>query len=178
MQTQIHPLESYFRQAIRNSYETKLGLFDPEVTAYVARVLCEFSEPDSLYQVHDSLGQPIQDLDEMIKASDPVHGNARSFDVERAVRKQIGNYALFVAGMYPEAIDAGRYPRRLHLGDLIRAGKESFFIVSQFNLFEYEEEAPMFSRLSECFERWILGLTLAREDMGPNRPALPAPPRD
>jgi len=30
---------------------------------------------------------------------------------------------------------------------LIRAGKESYFIVSQFNLFEYEQEAPLFARL-------------------------------
>lgn len=178
MQTQVHPLEPYFRQAVRNSYETKLGLFDPEVTSYVARVLCEFTEPDSLYKVRDAEGQPIHDLDEMIRASDPVRGTARSFDAEREVRKQIGNYALFVAGMYPEAIDSGQYSRRLHLGDLIRAGKESYYIVSQFNLFEYEEEAPMFSRLSESFERCILGLTLAREDMGPNRPSLPAAPRN
>jgi hypothetical protein len=178
MQTQVHPLEPYFRQAIRNSYETKLGLFDPEVTTYVARLLCEFIEPDSLYKVRDLSGQPIQDLEEMIKAADPVYGTARSFDEERAVRKQIGNYALFVTGMYPEAIDADRYPRRLHLGDLIRAGKESYHIVSQFNLFEYEEEAPMFARLSENFERCILGLTLAREDMGPNRPTLPLPHRN
>jgi len=177
MQTQVHPLEPYFRQAVRNSYETKLGLFDPELTAYVARLLCEFTEPNSLYKVRDSQGNPVEDLDEMIKASDPIHGFARSFDAERAVRKQIGNYALFVAGMYPEAIDSGRYPHRLHLGDLIRAGKESYYIVSQFNLFEYEEEAPLFARLSESFERCILGLTLAREDMGPNRPTMPAVPR-
>jgi hypothetical protein len=177
MQTQVHPLEPYFRQAVRSSYETKLGLFDPEVTAYVARVLCEFIEPDSLFKLRDASGKPIEDLDAMIKASDPVHGTARGFDEERAVRKQIGNYALFVAGMYPEAIDADRYPSRLHLGDLIRAGKESFYIVSQFNLFEYEEEAPMFARLSENFERCILGLTLAREDMGPNRPTMSTVPR-
>jgi len=177
MQSQVHPLEPYFRQAVPNSYETKLGLFDPELTAYVARMLCEFTEPNSLYKVRDSQGHPIEDLDEMIKASDPIHGSASSFDAERAVRKQIGNYALFVAGMYPEAIDSGRYPRSLHLSDLIRAGKESYYIVSQFNLFEYEEEAPLFGRLSESFERCILGLTLAREDMGPNRPTMPVVPR-
>jgi hypothetical protein len=46
--------------------------------------------------------------------------------------------------------------------------------VSQFNLFEYEQEAPLFGRLSDWFERCILGLTLVREEIG-GRKALPAP---
>ncbi len=61
------------------------------------------------------------------------------------------------------------------LEELIRAGKESYFIVSQFNLFEYEQEAPLFARLSDWFEHCILGLTLVREELT-RRKALPAPP--
>ena len=58
------------------------------------------------------------------------------------------------------------------MGELIRAGKESYYIVSQFNLFEYEQEAPLFARLSDWFERCILGLTLVREQLGPKKPLL------
>jgi len=177
MQTQVHPLEPFFRQVVRNSFENKLGLFDPEVTAYVARVLCEFTNQKNLYRIRDAAGRPVEDLEEMISASDPVYGPASSFDEERSLRKHIGNYALFIAGMYPEAIDAGRYTRPMHLGDLIHAGKESFYIVSQFNLFEYEEEAPMFARISESFERCALGLTLARDEMGEHVPPMPHSPR-
>jgi hypothetical protein len=177
MQTQVHPLEPYFRQAIRNSFENKLGLFDPELTTYVARVLCEFTNPANLYKIRDAAGRPMEDLREMIDASDPVHGTASSFDAERSMRRYIGNYALFIAGMYPEAVDAGRCANHLHLGDVIQAGKESFYVVSQFNLFEYEEEAPMFARLSESFERCTLGLTLARDEMSEHLPPLPHSPR-
>ena len=49
MQTQSHPLEPFFQQMVRNSYEGKLGLNDPDVTAYVARLLCDFSDTDNLY---------------------------------------------------------------------------------------------------------------------------------
>jgi len=162
METQPHPLEPFFHQAVRNSYEGKLGLNDPDVTGYVANLLCEFSQADKLYKVRD--------------ASDPVNGTATSFDAERALRKYIGDYALFVGGMYPEAMAPGRRRRTAHpsLGELIRAGKESYFIVSQFNLFEYESEAPLFARLSDSFERCILGLALVREDLK-KRKALPAP---
>jgi hypothetical protein len=177
MQTSNHLLEPFFQQAVRNSYEGKLGLNDPDVTAYVARLLCEFSESDKLYQVRDQAGHPIERLREMITASDPVHGTASSFDAERALRKHIGDYALFVAGMYPEAMGSDTRPRRHQpsLSELIRAGKESYFIVSQFNLFEYEKEAPLFARLSDRFERCILGLTLVRQELGPRKPLMLPP---
>ncbi len=172
-----HPLEPFFQQAVRNSYEGKLGLHDPDVTGYVAHLLCEFSEADKLYKVRDQAGRPIEELTEMMLAADPVHGTAPSFDAERAVRKHIGDYSLFVAGMYPEASDSKSRSRRHRptLSELIQAGKQSYFIVSQFNLFEYEQEAPLFARLSDGFERCILGLTLAREELGPRKPLMLPP---
>ena len=172
-----HPLEPFFQQAVRNSYEGKLGLNDPDVTAYVARLLCEFSASENLYRVRNEMGHPIDELTEMITASDPVNGSAPSFDAERALRKHIGDYALFTAGMYPEAMASDRRQRRHQpsLGELIQAGKESYYIVSQFNLFEYEQEAPLFARLSDRFERCILGLTLVREEIGPRKPLMLPP---
>lgn len=177
MEAQAHPLEPFFQQAVRNSYEGKLGLNDPDVTGYVARLLCEFSQADKLYKVRDAMGHPIEELEAMLLAADPVNGTAESFDVERSLRKYIGDYALFVTGMYPEAMVPGKRRRGAHpsLGDLIRAGKESYYIVSQFNLFEYEREAPLFSRLSDWFERCILGLTLVRDELSNRRPLLPPP---
>jgi hypothetical protein len=174
---QAHPLEPFFHQAVRNSYEGKLGLHDPDVTGYVARLLCEFSQAENLYKVRDDAGRPIEELTEMMFAADPVHGTAPSFDAERAVRKHIGDYALFVAGMYPEAIGSNRRLRRHQpsLEELIQAGKESYYIVSQFNLFEYEQEAPLFARLSDRFERCILGLTLVREEIAPRKSLMPPP---
>ncbi len=176
MQAQTHPLEPFFHQAVRNSYEGKLGLHDPEVTGYVARMLCDFSEAENLYRVRDAAGHPVDELEAMMFAADPVHGGASSFDAERSVRKHIGDYALFVAGMYPEAIEPGRkHRRRPSIGELINAGKQSYFIVSQFNLFEYEQEAPLFARLSDSFERCLLGLTLVREELGPRKPLMLPP---
>jgi len=175
---QSHPLEPFFRQIVRNSYEGKLGLHDPDMTGYVAHLLCEFTESDKLYSMKDHAGRPLDELPEMMRASDPIHGSAPSFDAERAMRKHIGDYSLFVAGMYPEAMASAR--RRRHhqptFEELIRAGKESYFIVSQFNLFEYEQEAPLFARLADGFERCILGLTLVREELNPRKPLM-LPPR-
>jgi hypothetical protein len=176
MQTQTHhPLEPFFQQVVRDSYEGKLGLHDPDVIGYVSRVLCDFSDADSLFKTRDAAGHAKDELDAMMLAADPVNGTAPSFDAERAMRRYIGDYSLFVAGMVPEAIDSGAtdMARRPTLGELIKAGKESYFIVSQFNVFEYKKEAALFTRLSEQFERYILGLALVREEMG-KRLALPS----
>jgi hypothetical protein len=176
MQAHGHPLEGFFQQAVRNSYEGKLGINDPDVTGYVAHLLCEFSEAENLYKVRDLEGHPVEELEAMLLAADPINGTAPSFDAERSVRKYIGDYALFVSGMYPEAVTPGnRRGPHPSLAELIRTGKESYFIVSQFNLFEYAEEAPLFGRLSDWFERCILGLALVKEDLN-KRKALPLPP--
>ena len=177
MQPENNPLEQFFHQAVRNSYEGKLGLNDPHVTGYVAHLLAEFSRSDRLYKFRDEMGRPIAELKSLIEASDPIHGSAPSFDAERMVRKHIGDYALFVAGMYPESVDSWRSRRHLHpsLNELVATGKESYYIVSQFNLFEYEQEAPLFGRLSDWFERCILGITLVRDELNNRRPLLPPP---
>ena len=106
MQLQAHPLEPIFQQAVRNSYEGRLGL-DSDITAYVSRMLCDFADADNLYRLRDVKGRPIENLQEMVRASDPVFGTARSFIQERTVRRYIGDYALFVAGMCPDAVEAG-----------------------------------------------------------------------
>ena len=167
MQAQTHPLELFFQQAVRNIYEGKLGLNDPDVSAYVARLLCDFTDANKLYSVRDEAGRPIEELKDMLEAADPVNGTAASFDEERAVRKHIGDFALFVGGMYPEA-SKSKSRRSRHqpsLEELIHAGKESYYIVSQFNVFEYEREAPLFERLSKVFEHCILGLAIARREL-------------
>lgn len=166
MQLETHSLESFFQDAVRSSYEGRLGL-GPEITAYVSRVLCDFAEPENLFRLRDANGRRIEDLAGMVRASDPVFGAAPSFVAERSMRKYIGDYSLFLAGMCPEAIDLGPEPKttRPTLSELIHTGRESYFIVGQFNVFEYEQEAQLFTRLSEIFERCVLGLALVRGDL-------------
>jgi hypothetical protein len=167
MATQAHPLEPFFHSEVTAIFEGKLGLSDPEVTAYLVGVLCGFSEKGSLFLQRGFRGYSIEELVAMMRDADPVYGTAASFDVERAVRKHVGDYCLFVAGMIPEALDSNRQSklRRPSLGELIRAGRDSYSIVSQFNVFEYKKEAPLFARLADQFERYVLGLALVREEL-------------
>jgi hypothetical protein len=176
MQTPAHPLEPFFLHEVTSIFDGKLGLNDPELSGYVSRVLCHFSEDENLFLKRGLTGHSIEQLVGMMRAADPVYGTAPSFDAERAMRKYVGDYCLFVAGMVPEVIDTDHdhRTRRPTLGELIRAGKESYFVVSQFNVFEYRREAPLFVRLSDQFERYVLGLALVREELGKRlAPATP-----
>jgi hypothetical protein len=168
MQTPAHPLEPFFLHEVTSTFDGRLGLNDPEISSYISRVLCHFSEDENLFLKRSRHGHTIEELVAMMRNSDPVHGTATSFDAERAMRKYVGDYCLFVAGMVPEAIESDneRSDSRPSLGDLIRAGKECYYVVSQFNVFEYRREAPLFERLSAQFERYVLGLALVREELG------------
>jgi len=57
------------------------------------------------------------------------------------------------------------FPRADLLADYVQTGKESYFIVSSFDQFEYREEAPLFRRLSESFELCVYGLNLVKQDL-------------
>ena len=167
MSTQAHPLEPFFQSEVSSVFDGKLGLNDPELSAYLARVLCTFSEEGSLFLQRGFKGYSIEQLFTMVRDSDPVFGTAASFDVERTVRKQIGDYCLFVAGMLPEVLDANGTGRRRRpsLGEVIKLGRDSYSVVSHFTVFEYKREAPMFARLADQFERCVLGLALVREEL-------------
>lgn len=91
----------------------------------------------------------------------------RSFQREREVRKHIGDYTLFLTGMFPEYV--ATLPRRgLRLDslvDYVKAGKESYRIVAAFDQFEYRKVAPLFRRLAEEFEYCVYGLNRVKSDL-------------
>ncbi|HTW48940.1 MAG TPA: hypothetical protein VMD92_13395 [Acidobacteriaceae bacterium] len=165
MISESHPLRQLFHEIVADCYAAQSGITDPELTSYVGDLLTEFSAADRLYRLRDSEGRPVRAVREMIAAADPVFGNASSFDEEREVRRHIGDYALFATGMYPESMQLWKHSGTSSFLEMVATGKESYYIVSQFDLFEYKLEAPLFARLSEDFEACMRGLTHVREEL-------------
>ncbi|HLH33760.1 MAG TPA: hypothetical protein VKX41_03745 [Alloacidobacterium sp.] len=170
MISQDHALRQFFHDVVAECYSEHAGIDDREVTSYVADLLTDFCISDRLYPIRDPEGRPLKEVAEMLLASDPVNGTAPSFDAEREIRKHIGDYALFCTGMYPESVHKWRENENANLYDMIRAGKESYYIVSTFDLFEYAVEAPLFGRLSESFENCMYGLNQVRSELGRRLP--------
>lgn len=159
-------LQQFFNHIVERNYED-VGIRQPEVHAYVATLLTEFCEVENLYKIKNADGRPLADMGEMLLESDPVYGPAPSFDRERQVRKHIGDYSLFFSGMFPESINHHRLRKyRLEgLVDFVKAGKESYYIVSKFEHFEYAKVAPLFRRMSQEFERLVYGLNQVKNDL-------------
>jgi hypothetical protein len=167
MVPESHPLQELFGELIHWHFGRDLRLNDGEVQDYVVNMLSEFCESEQLYKVRNSSGRPLSDVGEMLLETDPVYGPAPSFDRERQVRKHIGDYTLFLSGMFPESINHYRLRRQRleNFVDLIKAGKESYYIVSKFDQFEYARLAPLFAKLARDFESCVHGLNLVKGDL-------------
>jgi hypothetical protein len=167
MVPESHPLQAFFLEVVERNFTAGVGLHHPDVSAYIAAMLTDFCEVESLYKVRDAAGRPLDDVGEMLLESNPIYGEAPSFDRERQVRKHIGDFTLFFAGMFPESINHYRLRRQRleNFVDLMRAGKESYYIVSKFEHFEYAKVAPLFARLSHEFERCVFGLNLVKNEL-------------
>lgn len=162
-----HPLQQLFLELVSRNFAEGVGLRNQEVSHYVASLLTEFCEQEQLHKIRNAAGRPLDDAGEMLLESDPIYGEAPSFDRERQVRKHIGDYTLFFSGMFPESINRFRLRRKRMEGflDFIKAGKESYYIVSKFEFFEYAKVAPLFARLSQEFERCVYGLNLVKNEL-------------
>jgi len=98
-----HPLRRLFRKALDFGFRfnpcDKLG-----ITEYIEEhILCEFIHIDNLYKIRDAAGRRLEDIADML-AEGEVLLNAQSFPREFQVHKHIGDYTLFMLGMFPSAL--------------------------------------------------------------------------
>jgi len=164
---ETHPLQQLFTELVGRHYAQEIGIRDPQVVGYVAHLLAEFCDAEQLMKIRSASGKQLNDVGEMLIESDPVYGPAPSFDRERQVRKHIGDYTLFFAGMFPESINHYRLRRQRveNFVEWVKAGKESYYIVSKFEHFEYAKVAPVFAQLSQKFEDCVYGLNLVKNEL-------------
>jgi len=162
-----HPLQKLFLELVARHYAEEIGIRDSELIGYVAHLLTEFCDSEQLFRIRNSAGKPLMDVGEMLVESNPVFGPAPSFDRERQVRKHIGDYSLFFTGMFPQGLNKYRLHRtRMEsLIDFVKAGKESYYIVSKFDCFEYMKVAPLFQKLSSQFEQCVYGLNCVKNEL-------------
>ena len=160
-------LQEFFDGLVSQTFASTIGMRDIDLTGYISAMLATFCQSEELYKIRNAVGRRLCDVGEMLLESDPAFGPASSFDREREIRKHIGDYTLFFAGMYPESLNHSRLRRqRLEsLVDFIRAGKESYYIVSKFDVFEYAQAAPLFAKLSDRFEDCVCGLNMVKNEL-------------
>jgi hypothetical protein len=171
METRIpehHPLRRLFGALTEKNFAVLLGWPDVNITEYVSNLLVEFTHADQLYRIRNKAGDKVDAVVDMLFESE-VLLEAESLDREREVHRHIGDFTLFMAGLFPE------YLRRLKtesliyhkdfLVDYVKTGKRSYGLVANFHVGEVNGLGSLFKKLSENFELCVTGLGFVRNDL-------------
>lgn len=163
-----HPLRRLFGSVTERCFLEGLGWPDLEVIRYVAGLLAEFTHTENLYKIRNAQGHRVEEVAEMLLESNSPTGGA-GWDREREVHKHIGDYTLFLSGLFPGYLRkmkrAGVISSPDALLEYVRTGRRSYRLVSQFSRGGLGKEASLFLRLSENFELCVYGLGYVRAEL-------------
>ena len=151
-------LRRIFAAAAEHTFEVDLGVADPPLIEYLVDLLIRFVRMDAIFKLRNTVGRRLEDVAQMVVEAEQRQANPR-----REMYRHIGDFTLFWAGVYPEALNQMRAPdRRDHLVDYFEQGKRSYYLASTFDQTPYEQEAPILRRLSDEFELCTYGLNRVR----------------
>lgn len=163
-----HSLRRLFGSLTERCFTEKLGWPDLNVTEYVSNLLVHFTHQDNLYKIRNQQGETVETVVDLLYESE-VLLEAQSVDQERDVHRHIGDFTLFMAGLFPEYLkrlkSAGLIYHKDFLVDYVKTGKRSYGIVAHYPEEEGGDHAPLFRKLSENFELCVTGLGFVRSDL-------------
>ena len=153
-------LRDLFFAMIESTFQAELGVADPHLTDYLAEMLIRFVKTDAIFRVRDTSGKRLEEVAEML-----MEAEQREARPQREIYRHIGDFTLFWAGVYPEALSRLQSTsKKDHLIDYCQQGKRSYYLASQFEEEPYREEAPVLRRLSMEFEMCSFGLNRVRRE--------------
>ncbi|RMH37165.1 MAG: hypothetical protein D6690_03665 [Nitrospirae bacterium] len=163
-----HPLRRLFGTLTERSFAEALGWPDFRVTEYVSNLLVEFAHIDNLTRIKDQEGHSLETVVELLYEAERCR-QTTEIDKERDVHRHIGDFTLFMAGLFPEYLNRIKCSRLIHhqdfLVDYVKAGKRSYGIVAQYPESCAKEPAALFQTLSTNFELCVAGLGFVRRDL-------------
>lgn len=148
-----HPLRRLFHMFTEASFE-QVGMPDPDLMTYVTGLLLDFTHIDNLYRVRDAQGRRLEYLFDMQLESqrgDRAHA--------RETQKHLGDYALFIVGLFPESLQRRR--RAVNPEYYVSQGKQAYTTVSEID--SPRPSAALFRKLSVHFETCVGALHVEKE---------------
>ncbi len=143
-----HPLRGLFQNLTMASF-AEVGHADPELTIYVTGMLIDFTHVDNLYRVRDAQGRRLEYLFELqleSRQEDAAHS--------RETQKHLGDYAMFMVGMFPESLQWRRRP--VSPDYYVSQGKQAYATVSEIDALR--PTAALFRKLAANFEVCVSAL--------------------
>jgi hypothetical protein len=149
-------LKPFFLRLIRQSFD-QLRMGDNEVADYVATMLAEFAHSDKWLMLRDAQGTRLHSVVEMLVSALGPDSQSRAMG-ERAVRKYVGDYTLFMSGLF-----RGFVHKRGFLDYYLEEGKRSYRAVSKLDVSMYRPGFLLFEELSRGFETYSGALDYMRK---------------
>jgi hypothetical protein len=151
-------LQGFFLELVRKSFN-QLGMGDRQIVEYVASLLTEFSHSDRWLRLRDIEGKRLTSTVEMLLGEiDDQLSAAERVEAERTVRKYVGDYTLFMSGLFRRFVERGGY-----LGYYLEEGARSYRVVSALDVSLYRPGFLMFEELGRSFENYSGALDFMRK---------------
>lgn len=148
----------FFAGLTETTFQAELGVVDPPLVDYVTDLLVRSIRSDVLNRVRDLSGRPLKTIAEMAVEASQRLGSAR-----REIHRQIGDFALFWAGLYPEALRQNLVASGDPFLQYCHQGKRSYHLASQIEPSgDSQPDSVVLERLSEQFELCCYGLREVR----------------
>lgn len=150
-------IRRYFAGLAENTFQSELGVVDPPLIDYLTELLMRSIRNDVVHRVRSVTGRPLMGIHEMV-----TEASARLGDAKRDLHRHIGDFALFWAGIYPEALRDGE-DNHGRFETYCCYGKRSYRIASSIEpADENAPEATLLQRLSDRFDLCCYGLREVR----------------
>ncbi len=153
-------IRRYFAGLAENTFQTRLGVVDPPLIDYLSDLLIRFVRADVVDGIRGVTGRPLMTITEMAAEAKQRLGEAR-----RELHRHIGDFTLFWAGVYPEALRTRCNDPDSQFESYCSHGKRAYLIASTIQGDDDEEiPATMLQRLSDTFELCAYGLREVRRE--------------
>ena len=154
-------VQRYFTGLAETTFQSELGVVDPKLTDYLSQMLVRFVRSDVVHRIRGISGRPLLSVPEMV-----TEASARLGDARRELHQHIGDFTLFWAGVYPEALraeDGQAEQTSEQFLNYCRFGKQSYRIASTIeSSTDSAVPAGVLARLSDQFDLCCYGLREVR----------------
>ncbi len=152
------PMQRYFAGLAESTFNTELGIVDPPLIDYVSGLLIRFVRNDVVHSVRSVTGQPMMTITEMV-----AEASARLGDAKRELHQHIGDFTLFWAGVYPEALRKPSESNSEQFENYCAHGRRAYRIASCIETIREDAPDPeVLERLSDRFDLCCYGLREVR----------------
>jgi hypothetical protein len=151
-------LHRFFERALRATFRD-LAFHDDPAAAYLADVLTRFARTENLYPKGIALPRLDTVVDMMLEIEAAWREASPHWAPERevSVRRHIGDYTLFMTGIFRERVERTASSRYY-----IDAGKRAYRFVSEHDRAQARDGRAPYRRLAEGFEGYADALDYAR----------------